>query len=182
MTPLPALIARAANQDDKAWAELVTMFGPMMRSIATGFRLSAEESADAAQTTWLNLLVYIGRIRDPERVGGWLAITMRNECLRVVRRHTRERALEDWMVPADDDELVERLARDERDQTLWHAVDRLPAHQRNLVRALASDPEPSYRQVAAAMSIPVGSIGPTRARAFDRLGRMLAEEGIGRAA
>jgi RNA polymerase sigma factor (sigma-70 family) len=182
MTPLPELITRAANRDETAWAELVGEFGPMLRSIAAGFRLGPEESADAAQTTWLNFLLHIDRIREPERVGGWLAITMRHECLRLVRQNPRELALEDWMLTGDDDGLVERVARDERDRTLWNAVDRLPAHQRNLVRALARDPEPSYRQVAAAMSIPVGSIGPTRARALGRLGRMLELHGIGRAA
>ena len=179
MTQLSTLVAGAADRDQNAWAELVAMFSPMMRSIAAGFRRTGDEGADAAQTTWMQLLVHVRRIREPDRIAGWLAITMRHECGRIVRRRGREQVLDDWMVgSADDGELVAGLLRDERNQTLWRVVDRLPAHQRRLVLALSHDSEPSYKAVAAAMSIPVGSIGPTRARALCRLREMLAEEGI----
>src|SRR4051794_12825258 len=85
MRDLATLVIRAAGRDESAWAELVAEFGPMMRSIAAGFRLTAEEAADAAQTTWLRLLKHIGRIREPDRIAGWLATTMRRECGRTLR-------------------------------------------------------------------------------------------------
>ena len=34
---------------------------------------------------------------------------------------------------------------------------------------LVADPQPSYAQIAAAMHMPIGSIGPTRRRALARL-------------
>jgi RNA polymerase sigma factor (sigma-70 family) len=184
MSHLSTLVSRAANRDERAWAELVSTFGPTLRSIAAGYHLSAEEGADAAQTTWLNLVLHIQRIRDPERIGGWLAITMRHECLRVVQHRARDQVFEEWMAidPDDGEGLVERLAQQDRDRALWQVVDRLPAHQRTLVRRLSDESEPSYREVATAMAIPLGSVGPTRARALGRLQRMLADEGIGRAA
>jgi DNA-directed RNA polymerase specialized sigma24 family protein len=109
---------------------------------------------------------------------------MRHECLRATRRGAREQEFEEWMLTGTDDgeAVVEHLARDERNRTLWSVVDRLPVHQRTLMRTLTQESEPSYREVADAMAIPLGSIGPTRARALGRLERMLADEGIGRAA
>jgi RNA polymerase sigma factor (sigma-70 family) len=182
MTEFSALISRAADRDESAWAELVAEFGPMMRSIAAGFRLTAEEAADAAQTTWMRLLSNIGRIREPERIAGWLATTMRRECAGTLRRRGREQVLDDWMAVGEDDgdRLIAGLVSEERNRTLWRLVDRLPANQRRLVLALAQESEPSYKEVASAMAIPIGSIGPTRARALNRLKHLLAEQGLDR--
>ena len=38
-----------------------------------------------------------------------------------------------------------------------------------LLRVLAADPAPSYEEVGAALEMPVGSIGPTRARCLGQL-------------
>jgi len=37
-----------------------------------------------------------------------------------------------------------------------------------------ADPPPSYQQVAVAMDMPIGSIGPTRARCLERLRQLAA--------
>jgi DNA-directed RNA polymerase specialized sigma24 family protein len=96
------------------------------------------------------------------------------------RRRQREQPLEDWMaVGRDDGEgVVDRLVGDDRNRTLWRAVAELPPHQRRLVLAFSQESPPSYQEVADAMSIPIGSIGPTRARALSRLKTMLADQGI----
>jgi DNA-directed RNA polymerase specialized sigma24 family protein len=55
----------------------------------------------------------------------------------------------------------------------------LPAHQRTLVQALfAEDPRP-YAEVARTTGIPIGGIGPTRARALQQLRRGLDKHGLG---
>jgi hypothetical protein len=46
----------------------------------------------------------------------------------------------------------------------------LPTAQRNLLLLLAADPQPSYRQISMILDMPIGSIGPTRARSLARLG------------
>ena len=53
-------------------------------------RLNAVDGAEVVQTTWLRLVEHLDRIRDPERLGGWLAATARNECLRQIRLGARE--------------------------------------------------------------------------------------------
>jgi DNA-directed RNA polymerase specialized sigma24 family protein len=61
-----------------------------------------------------------------------------------------------------------------RSKALWHAFSQLPARCRELLRILMASPPPSYAEVAAAMDLPVGSIGPTRARCLKRLRAALA--------
>ena len=72
----------------------------------------------------------------------------------------------------DEPGLADRLGRsgqaDVR-RSVELLLSRLPAQQQGVLRLLIVDPPPSYREIAAALGIPIGSIGPTRARALARL-------------
>jgi hypothetical protein len=52
---------------------------------------------------------------------------------------------------------------------LRRAARRLPQHQQRIVEALLDEPPGGYLEVASSARVPVGSIGPTRARSFARL-------------
>ena len=39
---------------------------------------------------------------------------------------------------------------------------------------LVSEQEPTYDEIAAALGMPIGSVGPTRGRCLDRLQRRMA--------
>ena len=51
------------------------------------------------------------------------------------------------------------------------AFAELPARCRQLLSMLISDPPISYAEISTRLPIPVGSIGPQRARCLDRLRR-----------
>ncbi|MEY2536031.1 MAG: hypothetical protein QOF29_3941, partial [bacterium] len=46
------------------------------------------------------------------------------------------------------------------------------------LRLLVTDPQPSYQEISAALDMPIGSIGPTRARSLERLRVELARDGV----
>src|SRR5436305_14782400 len=163
---LAELVHAAADGDQDAWDALVDRFAGLVWSIARAHRLSAADAADVSQTTWLRLVEHLGRIRDPERVGAWLASTARHECLRVIRHAGRFIADGDVDLDAvgTEPEPSARLIATERTAALWRAVHALPDRCRTLIRALMADPAPSYEDIAAAFDIPIGSIGPTRQR------------------
>jgi DNA-directed RNA polymerase specialized sigma24 family protein len=56
---------------------------------------------------------------------------------------------------------------------LQEALDRLPAAYRQVLLLLTSDWSPSYDEVARALKLPLGSIGPMRLRALAILRRNL---------
>ncbi|HEX2807298.1 MAG TPA: sigma-70 family RNA polymerase sigma factor [Kineosporiaceae bacterium] len=172
---------RIEEFDEGAWQEVFRRYEGLLRSLARSFRLTPQEAEDAAQTTWLLLVQHAESVRDPARVGGWLRSTMRHTCLRIVRQRGRERlagGFADWPLvdsgPTPDDDLL----REERNATLWAAVDTLPPRQRELVRALFASCEPSYEDVSARLSMPIGGIGPTRSRALGRLRDVLDHVGL----
>jgi hypothetical protein len=53
--------------------------------------------------------------------------------------------------------------------------DQLNDPCRRLLRVLMADPPPSYAEVAVALDMPIGSIGPTRARCLANLRRLVAD-------
>src|SRR5262245_3580795 len=84
------LVRAAAQGDEAAWNAIVDRFQGLVWATVRAHRLSPADAADVAQTTWLRLVENLDRIRDPERLGGWLATTARRECLRHIRLHGRE--------------------------------------------------------------------------------------------
>jgi RNA polymerase sigma factor (sigma-70 family) len=177
---LGAVVRAASEGDREAWNALVARYGGLIWSVARAHRLGDADAADVFQTTWLRLVEHLGEIRDPDRVGSWLATTARHECLRILRvgqRHVLTDGFE--LIEGSSDAGVDaRLLTEERDAALWRAFARISERCRALLRMLAADPPPSYEEVGAALDMPVGSIGPTRGRCLEQLRERAAAVGI----
>jgi DNA-directed RNA polymerase specialized sigma24 family protein len=76
------LVMWAADGDERAWHELVRRYSPLVSSIMRAHRLSNAEATEVNDAVWLRLDGHIGRIRQPDRVGAWLAAVARDECVR----------------------------------------------------------------------------------------------------
>lgn len=177
---LSRLVDRAAAGDEHAWQGLVDELGGLVWAVTRAHRLGDADAGDVAQTTWLRLVEHLDRLDDPARVGAWLATTARRECLGVLRRSARTVPHGDELPePADDAPTHDAaLLTQERDATLWRAFARLGERDRALLRILMADPAPSYEEIGAALGMPIGSIGPTRARALQRLRREVERLGL----
>ena len=89
-TDIAVVFSAARNGEPAAWTELVRRYRPVIQAAVVPFRLGDADTADVVQTTWLRLLEYGHSVRDPERLGGWLATTARRESLAVLRRRRGE--------------------------------------------------------------------------------------------
>jgi RNA polymerase sigma factor (sigma-70 family) len=173
------LVAAAALGDQSAWDALVAQYNGLLWSIARGFRLGTADAGDVVQNTWLRLVENLDRLVQPDRVDGWLATTVRRECLQLLRRTSRDRAAavtSEWLddLPADVAPLDAGLLVAERDAALWRAFESLSDPCRRLLRVLMAWPAPTYRQASAALDMPVGSIGPARQRCLGTLRGLLS--------
>jgi RNA polymerase sigma factor (sigma-70 family) len=182
--PVPGWVKAAAAGDQRAWDLLVDRFAGLVWAICREHRLSDSDAADTVQLTWLRLLENLGRIRDPQRLAGWLATTCRRECLAVLRKSKTT-------IPTADDLLDvvmggsgaadQPVLATEQRAILWQAFARLSDWCQRVLRALILDAEdgpPSYRLVAAQLQTPVGGLGPTRARCLSQLRKLLDSSGI----
>jgi RNA polymerase sigma factor (sigma-70 family) len=176
------LLARAAHGDQSAWDEIVDRHTNLLWSIGRAHRLGSTDVADVVQTTWLKLLENIDRIREPDRLAGWLATTARHESLRLLRRSGREAASwdEDFIdaVPDNADGPLDlQLLVGERDAHLWRCFRLMSERCQRLLRVLMAVDVPSYAEISVALGLPIGSIGPTRMRCVRKLMDIVEKSG-----
>ncbi len=84
----------------------------------------------------------------------------------------------DWIQLAESLSASDAAAFDywEMAELLNRGLAQLPERCRELLIALYFDPdEPSYADIATRWGIPVGSVGPTRARCLERLKQLLTD-------
>ena len=172
------LVLRARAGDQRAWDEIVERFAPLVWGICMRHRLSAADADDVGQSLWLGLLEHLQTIREPAALPGWIATTTRRECLKLHDEARRRRAplegqeadddlgADPTAVPVDEGLLVEELRAAVR-----AAFDRLAPHSRRLLALLVSDPPLPYVRIAEILDVPIGGLGPTRARCLDKLRR-----------
>jgi RNA polymerase sigma factor (sigma-70 family) len=177
-----ALVTRAAASDQGAWDQIVDRYVPLVWSICTGFRLSNHDIEDVAQNVWLLLVGQLGTLREPAALPGWLATTTRRECLRVVTAARRSAQLGTELDEAAqfvaDTVVDEQILIAERNTALRVAFAQLPPRCQQLMSMLLRDPPSSYGAISASLDIPVGSIGPQRARCLERMRKSSALHGL----
>jgi RNA polymerase sigma factor (sigma-70 family) len=171
--PIADLLASAQDGDQQAWDTLVDRYAPLVWSICRRYRLSRADADDVGQDVWLQLVAHLDTIRDPAALPGWLATTTARQCARAARAVQRLRAgpapesgdLPDLTAASADQELLQA----ERHAALRQALASLPPSCQRLLALLLQDPPLSYATISARLGIPVGSIGPTRARCLHKL-------------
>jgi RNA polymerase sigma factor (sigma-70 family) len=169
------LVAGARRGERWAWDALIQRFRPLVRAAAASYRLSRSDVEDVDQTVWLRLVENLERIREPRTLPKWLLTTANHESLRMIRTRRRTMLvdpLDDPAKPAAAEPTAgpaTQLLRQELSDAVRRGLDELPVIQRELLTLLVGERPLSYREVSEMMAMPVGSIGPTRARGLARL-------------
>ena len=166
------LLEGAARGVESAWQEIVERFSPMIMAVCHRHGLSGADIQDVAGTVWLRLVTNMPTIREPNALPGWLLTTARNECRALLRHKNRQ-------IPTDNELIGERsapeldanLIDEERRVAARKALTQLSRRDQELLSMLFSEPPKSYKEISSALGIPVGAIGPTRARCLTRARR-----------
>lgn len=179
----PALVALCRAGDEAAWNVLVHRYQRLVYTVVRRAGLDEHVAADVFQTVFMRLLQHLRRIEDPSRLQAWIVTTAKRESLLQRRRGERMLAVDSAGDATADDDFEQ--AADEApgpEQTLeyWQrvmqvrlALDRLDARCRDLLHAVFGSEPVGYDELARRLNMPVGSIGPTRARCLDKLRRAL---------
>lgn len=176
----PALVRSCLAGDNVAWEELVDRYGRLVYAIPRRMGLSESDVQDVFQNVFVTLLRHLGNLRDQTRLSAWLITTTRRESWRLGRERGRHVASElNEMIVDDAPPLLEDVVRWEREQAVRQSMRRLDDRCRELLTCLYLEPgTQSYEAIAERLNMPVGSIGPTRARCFKKLDAFLRELGI----
>ena len=176
------LLAAAREGSEDALGQMVTELSPLLWQVARAAGLSSGDAEDVLQTTWMRLVAHLGDIHDSAALTSWLVTTTKREAWRVSAEGRRQ-------LPADQESFAElpdqgpgseeQVITEDQRRVLWAAIGQLSRRCQELLRIIAFAPRPDYTAVAAALGMPVGSIGPTRGRCLAKLRVLLVSGSSG---
>lgn len=168
------LVARCRSGDASAWTALVRRYQRLVHTIVIRAGLDEHHAADVFQTVFERLLQHLPRLVDPSRLRAWIVTCAKREALLAVERGRRNVAM-----PTDEDgpgALVDQAALPdailvelEQANRIRDALERIDARCRDLLKLCFAEEDWAYEEIGRRMSMPVGSIGPTRARCLGKL-------------
>ncbi len=172
------LVQACLDGDAAAWDEVLRRFGRLIYSIPRRYGFSDADADVVFQVVLTILFRKLDTIRDRDRLSATLIRTTHRECYRIGKKSGRytelDRDIEDVNEPSGEDaELWERR------QLVQQGLRRLGGRCEQLLTALFITPgQPNYETIAHQLDMRVGSIGPTRARCFGKLEKILIELGL----
>jgi RNA polymerase sigma factor (sigma-70 family) len=178
---LAKIIELCCKGNNAAWHELIELVAPLLFSICRKSKLSRDESFDIFGQVCLDLVKNIGTIKSPGRIFSFVATITRRKIFTFYQKMNLAEYFDADAIPllAEDragtpDALYEDIRKRE---LLMEAMLKLPKRDYELLKALFFDPgNPSYEEIALRLKCPQSSIGPTRARALEKLGRILKQK------
>jgi RNA polymerase sigma factor (sigma-70 family) len=174
------LVLACRRGEAAAWGLLVNRYQRLIYTIPRRSGLDEDQAAEVFQCTFAKLLVHLDRIERPERIRAWMVTTARRETLRLIRQQSTEQSFSSLEAVPDDAPLPgEALERLEEQHLIRIALAAMDERSRRLLTLLFYRPDPPpYAEIAAALDMPEGSLGPTRARCLQKLRRLLEDLGF----
>ena len=184
----PALIAACLEGDYPSWDALIERYQGFVYTLTLRMGVSGPDADDVFQNVCISLFQNLRELRDADRLSSWLAAVTRQEVWPLARRqgtlslsdlgdNTGEEAVYRMGAePAPSPE--EAVLKLEREHLIRQGLQHLPAPCRELLSLLyTEDPPCSYKETAAHFKIPLGSVGPKRARCLEHLKKILEDFG-----
>jgi RNA polymerase sigma factor (sigma-70 family) len=177
------LVLACRRGDQLAWEKLIRRYQRLIYAIPRRAGLDEDLAEEIFQDVFTTFFQKLNDIDEPERLQAWLVTTARRKTLRTIskmrgqsasERNIDEPADEVARIPDDAPLPDEQLQILEEQHRIRTALSFLDPRCRNLLQMLFYRSEPaSYAEIAAALGIPEGSIGPTRARCLGKLLQIL---------
>jgi RNA polymerase sigma factor (sigma-70 family) len=175
---LDRIVDRCCDGQNDAWHELIDLVGPVIFSICRRAKLTRDESFDIYGQVCYELVKGIRSLREAEKLPSVVATITRRQIYAFYQKMQLVAYLDDETLHqiADDkcDDPEEVYEQVQKRKLLEDALTELSEKDQRLLSALFLDPaEPSYKEIAATLKMPVSSIGPLRAKALQKLCQIL---------
>lgn len=132
--------------------DLIQQHHPLLYRYAYRLSGSAEDAEDLTQQTYLIACETLHQLRDPQAAKSWLCTILRRAFLKLRKTHHELLPLEDTTEPAQP-----RNPADFDEEILQQTLGELPEEYRSAV-ILYYFHELSYKEIAQALEIPLGTV------------------------
>jgi RNA polymerase sigma factor (sigma-70 family) len=154
--------------------DLINAYTPLLAAEAAAEAgTSGVDPADLEQAVWLRLLE---RGRAPADSAGWLLDAVRREARDARRRARHELPYAPGHRAAAGPSVEHHAIDAELSRSLRTVIGELPGRCPQLLSALLSRSDPTYREISRELGISQGSLGPLRSRCLACLRARLRSE------
>jgi RNA polymerase sigma factor (sigma-70 family) len=177
------LLISCRRGDESSWQALVDRYQRLIYAIPRRAGLNEDLASEVFQEVFVTLFEKMNEINEPDRLHAWLVTTARRKTWRLVSKERASHSTNAGDGDAGDEALAvvdnallpdETLVRLEEQHRIRTALTDLDPRCRQILTMLYYQAEPPpYSDVATAMGMPEGSIGPTRARCLKKLLKLL---------
>lgn len=178
------LVKACRDGDETAWEAIVQKYQKLLYSIPRRAGLSKDLAADVLQDVFTTLFEKLDSLEKPEFLRAWLATTTRHKTIHLIQREKRGKTkyIDDdetevaFQIPDGAPLADEVLVQFERERQIEAAFGEIEPRCRRLLSMLYLESEQvAYAEIAEILQIPLGSIGPTRARCLQKLIKFIPE-------
>jgi len=176
------LVMSCRQGNESSWAALVDRYQRLVYAVPRRAGLNEDQAGEVFQEVFVTLFEKMNEINEPDRLHAWLVTTARRKTWRLL---SKERSRQSMQTSEDDEALVvvddsplpdETLVRLEEQHRIRTALAGLDERCQQLLTMLYYQTEtPPYSEIAAILGTPEGSIGPTRARCFKKMLKLLGK-------
>jgi RNA polymerase sigma-70 factor (ECF subfamily) len=154
-----ALIEKARNGDRHAYGELVRRHHDGVIRIVYRMCGNAALAEDAAQDAFIRAWLHLSKFKPGTSLRNWLYRIAVNAALDALRRDakTADVDLSTLSLPDPQESPETAFLRKEREETVQAAILALPEASRSVL-VLREYGDLSYREIAAALDIPLGTV------------------------
>ncbi|MFT3744835.1 MAG: RNA polymerase sigma factor [Pyrinomonadaceae bacterium] len=172
------LVRACRNGDETAWEVIVYKYQNLLYSIPKRAGLGKDLASDVLQDVFTTLYLKLDSLEKPEFLRAWLITTTKHKTIHLISKETRGRPRsidDDEFDPVFEiadkapmvDEIMIALERQVQIENAFNCIDE--RCRRLLVMLYMESDKTPYSEVAETLGIPLGSIGPTRARCLEKL-------------
>lgn len=178
------LVVACREGNETAWETIVYKYQNLIFSVPRRAGLDRDAASDVLQEVFKTLFEKLDSLEQPQFLRAWLTTTARHKTLHFIQKEKRGKIqplfdeenkinyeVSDSAPPAD-----EVLVRLEKENQIELALSKLDDRCRRLLTMLYfENGQIPYQFIADALDVPIGSIGPTRARCLKKLMKFLPE-------
>lgn len=175
------LIVACKNGDETAWSTFIARYDRLLYYILDQYQIPSEEIADIIQNSFISLMEKLDSFDESYNFKAWLKTVAKRQAWRYLENRKREDVgseenTSDSIIPDYMDK--DAIDRNQQKVQLHEGVLNLDERCRQLlIHLYFDDPTPPYDEIAENLGMPLGSIGPTRARCLKKLRKNLEEQG-----
>lgn len=181
------IIDRCLDHEPGAWEEFLQRYGRLIYSTVHRVGLPAADHEDTFQSSVIAIYRQLPKLRDREKLVAWIVgITWRQSVDRIrsrSREHRMEEVEDSTLRGSVDPPLDAALPDEDRvaleqAQQAREALESLSGRCSRLLSLMFyEDPPLDYAEIARREGIPIGSLGPTRARCLEKMRQFYRNRG-----